>query len=188
MINMASAVILVILSAIAGYFVSGLIVAVFMGKYGYEKALTPMIRHVLFNNQDKRGLIDEETAMQAIALNIQARMLYTLASYATITIVILFLWSSGEGNQIKQTMLLAAFMGMLLSCLGAMIGESKFRAQFLQFKYYDKNKPIFDILFNRNDERERRLNIKDDSEQFYTGDIIVAFLMPTGETIYDWLE
>lgn len=178
-------------SAAAGFFFSGLIVVLLMEKLGYDWALALMIGYVRKLDVG-RFRFNEETGRQAVAVNIQMRVVFTLVWYALIALVLLAI-STASGSVLVAIMLFAANAGLLINCLFAIIGEYSIWPMLMRYEGLDESRQLcFKTIVCGKDECDG------DDEMFFgleeaeglydiarRGDIVVVFVPPTGDMIYD---
>lgn len=178
-------------SAAAGFFFSGLIVVLLMEKLGYDWALALMIGYVRKLDVG-RFRFNEETGRQAVAVNIQMRVVFTLVWYALIALVLLAI-SMASGSVLVAIMLFAANAGLLINCLFAIIGEYSIWPMLMRYEGLDESRQLcFKTIVCGKDECDG------DDEMFFgleeaeglydiarRGDIVVVFVPPTGDMIYD---
>lgn len=178
-------------SAAAGFFFSGLIVVLLMEKLGYDWALALMIGYVR-KLDIGRFRFNEETGRQAVAVNIQMRVVFTLVWYALIALVLLAI-SMASGSVLVAIMLFAANAGLLINCLFAIIGEYSIWPMLMRYEGLDESRQLcFKTIVCGKDECDG------DDEMFFgleeaeglydiarRGDIVVVFVPPTGDMIYD---
>ena len=178
-------------SAAAGFFFSGLIVVLLMEKLGYDWALALMIGYVR-KLDIGRFRFNEETGRQAVAVNIQMRVVFTLVWYALIALVLLAI-SMASGSVLVAIMLFAANVGLLINCLFAIIGEYSIWPMLMRYEGLDESRQLcFRTIVCGKDECDG------DDEMFFgleeaeglydiarIGDIVVVFVPPTGDMIYD---
>ena len=178
-------------SAAAGFFFSGLIVVLLMEKLGYDWALALMIGYVKKLDVG-RFRFNEETGRQAVAVNIQMRVVFTLVWYALIALVLLAI-SMASGSVLVAIMLFAANVGLLINCLFAIIGEYSIWPMLMRYEGLDESRQLcFKTIVCGKDECDG------DDEMFFgleeaeglydiarRGDIVVVFVPPTGDMIYD---
>ena len=178
-------------SAAAGFFFSGLIVVLLMEKLGYDWALALMIGYVR-KLDIGRFRFNEETGRQAVAVNIQMRVVFTLVWYALIALVLLAI-SMASGSVLVAIMLFAANAGLLINCLFAIIGEYSIWPMLMRYEGLDESRQLcFRTIVCGKDECDG------DDEMFFgleeaeglydiarRGDIVVVFVPPTGDMIYD---
>ena len=178
-------------SAAAGFFFSGLIVVLLMEKLGYDWALALMIGYVRKLDVG-RFRFNEETGRQAVAVNIQMRVVFTLVWYALIALVLLAI-SMASGSVLVAIMLFAANVGLLINCLFAIIGEYSIWPMLMRYEGLDESRQLcFKTIVCGKDECDS------DDEMFFgleeaeglydiarRGDIVVVFVPPTGDMIYD---
>ena len=178
-------------SAAAGFFFSGLIVVLLMEKLGYDWALALMIGYVR-RLDIGRFRFNEETGRQAVAVNIQMRVVFTLVWYALIALVLLAI-SMASGSVLVAIMLFAANAGLLINCLFAIIGEYSIWPMLMRYEGLDESRQLcFKTIVCGKDECDG------DDEMFFgleeaeglydiarRGDIVVVFVPPTGDMIYD---
>lgn len=178
-------------SAAAGFFFSGLIVVLLMEKLGYDWALALMIGYVR-KLDIGRFRFNEETGRQAVAVNIQMRVVFTLVWYALIALVLLAI-SMASGSVLVAIMLFAANAGLLINCLFAIIGEYSIWPMLMRYEGLDESRQLcFKTIVCGKDECDG------DNEMFFgleeaeglydiarRGDIVVVFVPPTGDMIYD---
>lgn len=178
-------------SAAAGFFFSGLIVVLLMEKLGYDWALALMIGYVRKLDVG-RFRFNEETGRQAVAVNIQMRVVFTLVWYALIALVLLAI-SMASGSVLVAIMLFAANAGLLINCLFAIIGEYSIWPMLMRYEGLDESRQLcFKTIVCSKDECDG------DDEMFFgleeaeglydiarRGDIVVVFVPPTGDMIYD---
>lgn len=178
-------------SAAAGFFFSGLIVVLLMEKLGYDWALALMIGYVRKLDVG-RFRFNEETGRQAVAVIIQMRVVFTLVWYALIALVLLAI-SMASGSVLVAIMLFAANAGLLINCLFAIIGEYSIWPMLMRYEGLDESRQLcFKTIVCGKDECDG------DDEMFFgleeaeglydiarRGDIVVVFVPPTGDMIYD---
>lgn len=178
-------------SAAAGFFFSGLIVVLLMEKLGYDWALALMIGYVRKLDVG-RFRFNEETGRQAVAVNIQMRVVFTLVWYALIALVLLAI-GIASGSALVAIMLFAANAGLLINCLFAIIGEYSIWPMLMRYEGLDESRQLcFKTIVCGKDECDG------DDEMFFgleeaeglydiarRGDIVVVFVPPTGDMIYD---
>jgi len=181
----------VIGSAAASFFFSGLIVVLLMEKLGYDWALALMIGYVRKLDVG-RFRFNEETGRQAVAVNIQTRVVFTLVWYALIALVLLAI-SMASGSVLVAIMLFAANVGLLINCLFAIISEYSIWPMLMRYEGLDESRQLcFKTIVCGKDECDS------DDEMFFgleeaeglydiarRGDIVVVFVPPTGDMIYD---
>ena len=178
-------------SAAAGFFFSGLIVVLLMEKLGYDWALALMIGYVR-KLDIGRFRFNEETGRQAVAVNIQMRVVFTLVWYALIALVLLAI-SIASGSVLVAIMLFAANAGLLINCLFAIIGEYSIWPMLMRYEGLDESRQLcFKTIVCGKDECDGGNEMffgLEEAEGLYDiarrGDIVVVFVPPTGDMIYD---
>ena len=178
-------------SAAAGFFFSGLIVVLLMEKLGYDWALALMIGYVRKLDVG-RFRFNEETGRQAVAVNIQMRVAFTLVWYALIALVLLAI-SMASGSVLVAIMLFAANAGLLINCLFAIIGEYSIWPMLMRYEGLDESRQLcFKTIVCGKDECDGGDEMffgLEEAEGLYDiarrGDIVVVFVPPTGDMIYD---
>ena len=180
----------VIGSIALGYILSGIIVVVLMEKIGYDLSIHAMIGHVQRMDISRRQF-DESIGRHAIAVNIQMRVMITLICYATIALG-LFVVSAGSKNATVATMLFAANVGLIANCLLSILGEYVNWPIIMRYQGMDDEKELhFERIVMKDDELsdpEMTFGL-DEAGDVYDmadmGDIIIMFVPPTGDIIYD---
>lgn len=176
-------------SAAAGFFFSGLIVVLLMEKLGYDWSIAWMIGYVRRLDVG-RFQFNEDIGKQAVAVNIQMRIVLTMAWYA-MTALVLLLISSATGNAIVAIMLFAANLGLLINCLFAIIGEYSIWPMLMRYDGLDEDKQLCFkmVVHEKEDDDDEMFFGLEEAEGLYDianrGDIVVVFVPPTGDMIYD---
>ncbi|MCQ2570698.1 MAG: hypothetical protein MJ154_00395 [Candidatus Saccharibacteria bacterium] len=180
----------VLLSVVAGFILSGLIVVILMEKFGYDLSLEFMIAYIHKRNNG-RYYIDEGVAREAIAINIQIRLVMTLVGYALVSVglfaLVLYLKSL-----IFVTCFFAINLGILLNCLFALIREVSFWPTIARCVSFDETKKKAYMkrmaIHDGDSDEEFAISLEDaaDIEDMAKVGDLFAFIEPAvGDIIYD---
>ena len=159
-----------------------------MEKIGYDLSLNIMagFTHKL---DVGRFSYDEAAARQSLAVNIQARIIITMGWYVILALGLLLIGTVLR-SPVAATMLFAANVGLLANCLLAIIHEYSMWPAITRYEGLDKDKQLHFklIVRDKNDPDEMTFGLEEAGEIYdkaVDGNIVVIFIPPTGDMIYD---
>lgn len=173
---------------VVSYLVSGLIAVILMDKIGYDLSIGASVLHAR-NCGASSFRYDEVIAMQCVAINIQVRVILTLATYVFL-VIITFAIGSGINSVIASTICMAVIIGALLNCLFAIIGEYSCIpciARFDGVDYGEKAIRMRKLLLDDGEKADDAeftlgLDVCEDIEDFLSRGEIVILLIPNNDS------
>ena len=171
-------------SATLGFFTAGLIAITLMNAIGYDLSLVAMIRFVRHENNGGHYSLDERVGRQAIAININSRVVMTLFVYVLMASGLL-LAALKLNKYIIVICLFAALIGLLINCVFAVINEYSFWPFILRYEGFDGEKEVHlkKIILDEGDEPDAEIILDLDEascidEDVNRGEIIVLLVPP----------